>query len=594
MSTPTPANLAPTHPPARRRFLPLLLLIALAHALLAFVFVRGHAATFDEPVHLVAAAYAARGEFHLNPEHPPLWKLLPGLTQPPPPTLPPEVAGNPVAQWPLAVTQLYRSGLDSDSLLLRGRLAMLVHPLGVVVLAGLLVRTLAGPSAGLLAALLLAADPLLLAHGPLITNDVPLTLALLAVVAGAIHLRAAITARPTASALNRADLTRALLLGGLIGLSACIKFTAVPLAPLLAALILISPSRPLSLAYAARQAARAALLLLVALVFAYFTLWAVYGFRYRPAPDASPIDLSPLVERIAHTRRLAGAPDNASASPDLTTRALLAVDRLHLLPNAFVAGLLTSYAVTRSNPAFLFGQLSLTGWPWYFPAALLVKTPLGLLAAYTYLVVALPRATAPRAARGLAALGLLVLGVSAFSSLNIGVRHVLPAVALLTLATAIVLSRTPRLAIGLVVAVVLEVALQAPHALAFFNAPAQAIGPHRLLADSNLDWGQDLTRLARWHRDAGRPRLLVAYWGTADPAHYGLAGPGVVHLPNTYPYLPQQPPPPPRPDQPAFLAVSVSYLQGIQSGEIAPFFARLREHHTPVARVGRSIYLYAW
>ncbi|MFN4244141.1 MAG: hypothetical protein ACK4PI_13000 [Tepidisphaerales bacterium] len=589
-SSPGPAPPTPRTP--RRWLLPLLLLIALAHAAIALLGVRGHAATFDEPVHLVAAAHAAAAQFHLNPEHPPLWKLLPGLTQPHPPPLPADVAGDPVRQWPYAVEQLYRSGHDADALLTRARVVMLVYPLATIVLGGLLVHALAGPAAAVLAALLLALDPLLLAHGPLVTNDVPLTLALLAVVAAAFLLRQRL-ARPTFAAA----LAPALLLGGLIGLAACTKFTAVVLAPLLAAAVVLFPARH----DAPRRLARAAPALVLAAAFAFATVWAVYGFRYRPSADAPAIDLQPLVERIAQLRRLADAPfptgpdaaDSPLPPPDLATRLLVALDRHHLLPNAFVAGLLTSYGVTRSNPAFLFGQLSTSGWTWYFPAAALVKTPLALLAAYAMLLWTLPRPHAPPAARGLGALALLVFAVAAASPLNIGVRHVLPALALLTLAAAVVLARTPRLAAALLVALAAEVTLSYPHLISFFNAPARVVGPERLLADSNLDWGQDLKRLAEWHHASGRPRLLVAYWGTADPAFYGLAGPDVLHLPNTYPYLPQHLPPPPRGDGSTFLAVSVSYLQGIQSGEVAPFFRRLRDRPV-VHRVGTTIHIYPW
>ena len=62
-----------------------------------------------------------------------------------------------------------------------------------------------------------------------------------------------------------------------------------------------------------------------------------------------------------------------------------------------------------------------------------------------------------------------------------------------------------------------------PHHLAYFNEIAG--GPAngwRLLVDSNLDWGQDLKRLARWMRTNDVPRLKLSYFGSADPAYYGI------------------------------------------------------------------------
>ena len=43
-----------------------------------------------------------------------------------------------------------------------------------------------------------------------------------------------------------------------------------------------------------------------------------------------------------------------------------------------------------------------------------------------------------------------------------------------------------------------------------------------MLAESNLDWGQDLPALARWQANHPSERLYLAYFGTADPASFGL------------------------------------------------------------------------
>ena len=552
------------------------LLIALAWAAAAFLGVRGHASTFDEPVHTVAAAHAVRGEFALNPEHPPVWKFLAGLPLPTPPPVPDNVRGSPVAQWPYAVDVLYRRDLDGEAIVARSRGILLAFGVGVILLGGLIATAAAGPRAGALATALLALDPLLLAHGPIVSNDVALTALLLAVVALAGALRSRLE-----HPLGVTCFARSAILGGLIGLAITTKFTALLLAPLLAAALLLTRRH---------LGHRGLLVLLVAAPIAYATVWAVYGFRFAPSPDDKPLDLAPLADRVAAARRLADP--TASPDPDTPTRLILAANHHRLLPQAFCAGLLTSYGVTRSNPAFLLGELRLSGWWCYFPVALLFKTPLALLALWAIALGGLVRRYAPNPARTLAWLALAALTISMASPLNIGVRHVLPATVLLTLAGGIALAARPRLAAVLLVLLAAEVAASFPHWLSFFNLPARAYGPDRLLADSNLDWGQDLARLAEWHRHAGRPPLFLAYWGTADPAAHGLTG-NVTHLPGTYPFHPQSRPPPRGTVDGAYLAVSVSYLQGIQSGEVAPFFARLRQE-TPERVIGTSIYLYRW
>ncbi len=60
-----------------------------------------------------------------------------------------------------------------------------------------------------------------------------------------------------------------------------------------------------------------------------------------------------------------------------------------------------------------------------------------------------------------------------------------------------------------------------PHEISFFNLAAG--GPsrgHLWLNDSNLDWGQDLVRLAReLERRGDEAGTTVAYFGGADPRH---------------------------------------------------------------------------
>src|ERR1700728_4879287 len=87
--------------------------------------------------------------------------------------------------------------------------------------------------------------------------------------------------------------------------------------------------------------------------------------------------------------------------------------------------------------------------------------------------------------------------------------------------------RAGQLAIGLIT----ETAHAYPNYIPFFNifcgGPRGGI---RLLSESNIDWGQDLPRLAKWqseHRD--RPIYLL-YWGSGDPQYYGIS---YVNLPES-------------------------------------------------------------
>jgi hypothetical protein len=130
-----------------------------------------------------------------------------------------------------------------------------------------------------------------------------------------------------------------------------------------------------------------------------------------------------------------------------------------------------------------------------------------------------------------------------------------------------------------------------PYYIPFFNLAAG--GPDNganLLADSNLDWGQDLPSLANYLKanNVSTPTYL-SYFGQADPDYYGI---------NSI-TLPGWPPPPTDPARPKFnplnpssgmYAISASNLIGVQLPQPDTFgYFRARQ---PAARVGESIYMY--
>ena len=128
---------------------------------------------------------------------------------------------------------------------------------------------------------------------------------------------------------------------------------------------------------------------------------------------------------------------------------------------------------------------------------------------------------------------------SLFNSQDIGVRHVLPALPLLCVVVAPVLTEPLRAvmrggrraidvaAAGLVVLGLMWFAVGtlriAPRYLEFFNEVAG--GPangHQFLIDSNLDWGQDLIRLKHYMDAKGLQSVNLAYFGRVDPGVYGV------------------------------------------------------------------------
>jgi hypothetical protein len=131
-------------------------------------------------------------------------------------------------------------------------------------------------------------------------------------------------------------------------------------------------------------------------------------------------------------------------------------------------------------------------------------------------------------------------------------------------------------AAAVVIAAAGELGWVYPHCLAYFNCLAG--GPARgylYLADSNLDWGQDLKGLKQWMDEKGVNHINLCYFGTADPDYY--------HIHYTYLYDPPFAPGLAKPPQlPGYVAISASYLVD------NPRFL----YRPPAAVVGYSIHIY--
>jgi len=127
-----------------------------------------------------------------------------------------------------------------------------------------------------------------------------------------------------------------------------------------------------------------------------------------------------------------------------------------------------------------------------------------------------------------------------------------------------------------------------PHHLAYFNEIAG--GPTRgwhALVDSNIDWGQDLGRLKSWMDEHAVRHIKLSYFGSADPAYYGI---DCERLPG---YAAPHPPRVTRELRPGdVVAVSVTHLQGVYlEPEDRPMMEKLRSTR-PIGRAGYSILIY--
>ena len=187
----------------------------------------------------------------------------------------------------------------------------------------------------------------------------------------------------------------------------------------------------------------------------------------------------------------------------------------------------TLFRLSNGRPAYLHGSWSTEGWWWYFPAALLLKTPLpllfvGALGAYA----AIRRSRAESAWLLIPPVGYFVAALT--SKTQIGYRHLLPVYPFICLWAGLgaswlwrrgIAARAALAAAGVWLAV--SVCSTSPYSLAYFNELARGHGEN-WLSDSNLDWGQDLPALARELAARGNPPVVLSYFGSGDPDAYGI------------------------------------------------------------------------
>jgi hypothetical protein len=228
-----------------------------------------------------------------------------------------------------------------------------------------------------------------------------------------------------------------------------------------------------------KRAATARQIVPVALA-ALLVLWAGYRFELKPLASFQSVIM----------------PAAGTLSPPLRWL----YTRLPIPAASYFGGLFMLRRYTEIGTlSYLFGQTTHRGWWYYFPVVFFFKTPLPFLA-----LIGAGAARVPlKFVLIPAALLLSTLG----STIEIGVRHLLPIypfLAIVAAAGAVWLWRKTHALWRLATVVLLAwlfagSALAHPDYLAWFNEAAGA-HPERIAVDSNLDWGQDMFRLARLTR----------------------------------------------------------------------------------------------
>jgi hypothetical protein len=388
-------------------------------------------------------------------------------------------------------------------------------------------------------------DPNFLAHSPLVKNDVPMTLAM-AGLAFAVWLVG-----------ERGTPLRCLAVLVLPGIALTTKFSGILAIPMLGLALFIRAILPQPwtiLHWTAQtrvQRLIAAMSLGVAsLLMAWLIIWAAYDFRFGASPDPGPqMSMRNVLDITAEKQIIATHPVGETIDPDqfdkwkaewhadASTRLVNWTFNHRLLPQAWLIGFQFTYATSRERATFLMGKQNLTGWWYYFPMAILFKTPTATLGALALSISAgVWLMIRQKIQNWWPILGAAVFPIFYFitaltTGLNLGIRHVLPLYPFIFVMIGVIAARMrqilPQVTVPIIALFILGLATETfaafPNYIPFFNT---AVGGWRgglkLLSDSNIDWGQELLDLADWQKKHPNTQLYLAYFGFDDPRYYGI------------------------------------------------------------------------
>ena len=375
--------------------------------------------------------------------------------------------------------------------------------------------------------------------------------------------------------LQSPEWPRLILLGAALALAFLCKFSSLVFlgSCFFCALVYVTLGRQAGLPGVARRRILFSRFLIVSGV-AFVFVWGGYRFSLQPL-STNRGNHSTIDRRFAKEPILRALAYKVIEAPMPLTQFVKGIRRV-AVDNA-----------SGTNDSYLFGEHRVTGWWYFFPVVIGVKTPIGFLALTVcgiflitrnfrsgswqqHLTVIFPAA---------------IMLVCMKSSIDLGVRHILaiyPFMAVIggyAVSELFALARRTSPAIAVVPIVLVgwvafDSWMTRPDYLTYFNQFAGS-HPEKILAESDLDWGQDLYRLSRRLKERHIDRVSLKYFGTApldkaDLPPYSILSPSV-------------------PVTSGYAAVSIRYLtlEYAKDGSFAWLRGRV-----PLETIGKSIYLY--
>jgi hypothetical protein len=569
--------------------------------MVAILSMNGDSLTMDELAHIPSGySYLTQRDMRLNPEHPPLlkdWAAIPlvfmslkfdtgfGAWKD-------DVNG----QWSMGWKFIFNSGNNPAKIIFWSRIPMIL----ILMLMGFYVfhwaKELFGKKIALFTLFLFSFSPTFIAHGRYVTTDVGAAAAFF------------IATYYFIKWLKDANKKNLIIAGVVFGIAQLIKFSLFLLIPYFGLLLLVwiyikwREGNKLFKVFIVH-----CLKFIVVLIIGYIIVYPIYQYHVLNYPPERQVRDAEFITRSFMIRPIANLIVWMSDKPILRAY------------GQYLFGLsMVFQRATGGNTTFFLGEVSGAGWKNYFPVVYAIKEPLALHI-FTILVLLflasqgnkefwkkifsslskILKENFPEIAM------LIFLAIywlfTLLSNLNIGVRHILPTLPFVYLLISGQIKRMServkgkkKLFIGywsLVVFLMLWYALSSlsvfPYYLTHFNELVG--GPkngYLYVTDSNLDWGQDLKRLAKWVDEQEIKKIKVDYFGGSDTRYYL----GDKFEPWHGDWKPEN-------AKGSWLAISATFLQQGRA-EPAPGFDQPTDYYLwlnqyqPVTVIGNSIFVY--
>lgn len=577
------------------------ILLVLLMLILATISQKQESAIMDEVAHIPAGySYLTQKDMRLNPEHPPLLKDLSVI---------PALFMNDInfpkdlkswtsevnSQWDFGFKFLYNSDNNADKIIFWSRIPMLL----LLVLMGFFIyrwtKELYGKIPALLATFFFAFSPTFLAHGRYVTTDVGAAFAFFF----ASYFFIKYLKNPSGKNLFWAGIA--------FGIAQLIKFSLILLVLYFGILVLIRIYIRWRENKQFWKTFFTHLFKFVAIMIIGFLLvYPVYMFHVANYPAKKQISDTTFIASQFPIKPVGNLTIWMSKQPILRPYAQYALGLFMVFQRA-----------TGGNTNYFLGEVTNKGWKSYFPIVYAIKEPLALhiltIIALLLLAASGTKETWQKIFKSfphflsnnfteIAMLIFLVIywGASLTSNLNIGVRHILPTFPFVYILISGQIKRLFEknhnkkafviwiLIFGfLLIWYAISSLSSFPYYLTHFN---ELVGGdkngHIYVTDSNLDWGQDLKRLAKWVEKNKIPKIYIDYFGGAIPSYY-LGNKAEAWWGSHDP----------KDAKGKWLAISATFKQQGQAipvkgwSQPTDFYFWLNEY-TPVTVIGNSIFVY--